>query len=166
MTTHGNDGAFPSSIQLRNICQNSRIKLDAWRETLRRFHLDSIPNLMTTHANDGAFPSSIQLRNICQNSRIKLDAWRETLRRFHLDSIPNLMTTHTNDGAFPSSIQLRNICQNNLTDNQVVDEQRQKCLVSSAQSPCSYHSNCLRNSAKVTRNSANSVPSSSTRSSS
>jgi hypothetical protein len=121
---------------------------------------------MTTHGNDGAFPSSIQRRNICQNSRIKHDPWRETLRRFQLDPIPNLMTTHGNDGAFPSSIQRRNIWQNSRIDDQVFDERGQECSVFSRQSPRSYHSNCLRNSAKVARNSANSVSSSSTRSSS
>jgi hypothetical protein len=103
MTTRGNDRVFPSSIQRRNICQNSRIKLDSWRETLRRFQLDSRPNLMTTRGNDRAFPSRIQRRNRCQNSRIKHDPCRETLRRFHLDSIPNLITTHGNDGEFPSA---------------------------------------------------------------
>jgi hypothetical protein len=58
MTTRGNDRAFPSSIQRRNIWQNSRIKHDSCRETLRRFQLDPRPNLMTTRGNDRAFPSA------------------------------------------------------------------------------------------------------------
>ena len=114
MATHGNDGAFPSSIQMRNTYQK-------WYETPDSIGLRRTSKFANigTHAKPPPpdrltsliFTSKIIDEKQCAFSSIKLDLWRDTLRRFHLDVMRIPMATHGNDGAFPSSIQMRNTYQ-------------------------------------------------------